>query len=984
LRIPRALNTALTRSARIARTEWPGLLVSIGSGAAVLLWFARGNLVLFIDGFLPFYPIDNLGQLAGAWSDYNGIGTLNVTNIPLTPVIATFAALSSGFGLPLNVVQGLIFGAVEVIAASFMYGFVRRCTFNDPTTARIAAVSAASFYAANPVFLVLYWYLNFPGSAGIFAAAPAIAYFLQRGLKRADSGSFDLVSLLALAVFSIIAAVSGVPYVLSSAIIVAVLIIALLPLSNVVSKAHRKLRLWFILAFGLVVALANAFWLLPEMASVGYVGALATYGPSAASADLAYNSSSASPFAIATYQYFPAWNHWGLWASIYTTSVVFDVLLPSLILGVIAAALLAAKTPNQAYSNSFFPLLCALVFVVLVFALSGSNVDSPFAPLYVGALQSNGVLASFLRGPYLTFGPAYAFVGSILFGSGTGVLARRGQSFLSKRNTPADSAVALSFAPPHRKMRAAVIAIPVVLIVVCSGIFAFPIWTGQTVSDLQYPATPVVPSSTYSTASFLRANLGESSAIVLPATTGYVLENWSNPYLGPPVLPYAGASVLESVIPTLGSSPNFIIPMTFALPSYNSSPTYGHLLQLLGEKYALIDDDAGFNSLTLTSNMTAIRSTLAHADNVTFLQDNGGYTIYQVSNSSSRVMAAQRVVPDNLTADQQIDLSQEYADLANNSTDLSHLGLWSSTAQIAQSQTAGFNISAYWPSPSIRSTRGTGFHFPGWAEVTNLQPLNISVGRYPLVYVWVKPVSNQVVPVIWFSAVPTVREYIGNITAYDRTLNQFFLLSPIQTETEGNGTLYIYNLATQGGVSTLVGGLLNHVMIELQPVGSYYGSLNASVRIGIGSPPFLDTDFNPTTTAIVSQSAYNLAQEAVNEAAPQVSFKEIDPSDYVVSVAGAHHQFVLIFLQTYDGHWQLSLPTGDSAMHFIAQDFANGWVVNVTQSSLSITLSFALETYVTVGWATTLSSFIALPILMVAQRTGVYNRLRSAASKYWP
>lgn len=962
--------------------EWPGAVVGAAFAATLLLWFARGNMILFIDGFYPFGTANSLVQLSGSWSDYNGIGTLNVSNLPLEPYVFLITVLSDVLLLPPNIAQGIVYVGVVLVASIFMYLFVRNNSFHDPSIAKIAATAAALLYGANPVFLVLYWYLNFPGCAGVFAAAPALAYFLHRGLKRAETGLFDFRSLLGIAIFSVVASTSVVPYVAATALIF-VLLMVVFASPLLVDKSRAKAsKARYLVASTVAVVLSNAYWLIPQSFSTGYIGGPNAYSTSGGLADLYYNSTSASPLSVATYWYFPTWNHFGSWTKLYSTSALLEIVIPVLLLSVILFSLLGSKFKDQQYSNRPMLLIFFVAFLGLVFLVSGSNGSNPFSTAYVTVFNSNVLLVPFLRGPYLTFGPALAFVGAILFGYGTSNIAIRARNVIA---VPVKTKGGCSLSPSRfrrRAQRSVFIALPVVIIVLCSGVYSYPIWTGQAVSDLQYPATPVVPPSTNAAASFLRDNLGGSSAIVFPATTGYTLENWTQPYLGPPVLPFSGSSVLENVIPPLGSQPSYIVPMAFALPSYNNSPTYGHLLQLLGEKYALIDNGAGFNSLTPRSNVSAIRWTLDHTTNVSIVSNSSGYSIYQVSNSSPRVNDAKNVIPDNLTSSEEVDISGEYALLANNSTDLSAEGLWSSTAEIAPSPVPGFNISAYWPSPEVRSTRGTGFHYPGWAEVTNLAPLHIDVGRYPLVFVWIKTVSDQVNPVIWFSSMATLKEYIGNITTYDQTLNQFFVPTPIQRVNEDGGTLYVYNLATQDGISALPDGVLNHIMIEVQAVGDYYGSLNASVRLGIGSPPFLDPSFDPSATLIVNESVYNEASRAVTNPAPKLTFSETNPSSYEVHVEGAIHQFVFSLLQTFDSHWSLALPAGDSSTHFVADDFANGWIVNVTASNFSLTIEFDLQPFVVTGWVLTVGALVSITILGALQGFGILGRLVSRVAKW--
>lgn len=974
----------LRSTAHWCRSQWPLIILLLTTSLVIVNWFTRGNYVFFIDSYFPFAPSKNISQMFGAWTDYNGVGTLNVSSLPLVPYIFIIFVLNSVFQIPLQISEATVFVGVALLGTLGMYLLVQELSFIDAKLSRLAAFGAAIMYIASPVNLLLYWYLNFPGDAGIIAVAPLVTFFLLRGVRRSTTTSFDLSSLAAVGIMSLILGTATVPYVVSSAIIVALAVTTAVPR---LLKARRSRRLRSPLTF-VSLALAtlfgvNAYWLVPDGSAIHYITGPNAYDSVTDLLDLQMNSRLASPFSVATLQYFPAFNQWANWAQAYQHSFELSVLLPTLVGGIIVLALLAPKRGRASLRDPTFILGLSVVYLVSVMLISGNNVNSPFANVYVTIFQSYVILAPFLRGPYLSFGPALAFCSAILFGVGLGVLSQwisRVIGGLSRQRPLTPMARSSVAAAPNDKR--------VVLYIVTTGLigalivstYAAPFWNGAVVTDLKYPATPIIPESVFSVAGIINSASIGGPTIVFPASTGYTLENWSSPYLGPPVLPFSGGSVLENVIPPLGAFTNYIVPMAFTLPTYNHSLRYGQILQLLGMKYAVVDNAAGFNQLTIPSNISAIKWTLNHTSAVSYWKEVGQYSIYKVGHAAARVYAPAFIESDNLSLGKRLNISSMYAVTASNTTDLSAQGLWTSTASICHFSNSSFDICAYWPNATVRNTRGTGFHYPGWAEVTNLAPLNVSVGQYPLIYIWVRTVSSQVNPQIWFSGSSKLREYTGNISQYNRTMSQFVLPSPIQVLSYSGGSLFVYNLAGGSGTSELSNGVLNHVMIELQPVGNYSGSLNATVSIALGVPAFLDPGFNGSSSALVGNAYLAVAKEAVVSPPPRLTYDEISPSTYIVHASGSTTQFVVVLEQTFDEGWQIQLPRGATAVHFVANDFANGWIVRSNVSVPEFTLTFGLQRSVTLGTGVSIAVFGGVLLAAIIQKLSIFIHRKNRPS----
>jgi hypothetical protein len=706
---------------------------------------------------------------------------------------------------------------------------------------------------------------------------------------------------------------------------------------------------------------------------------------------LNFNSVLASPFAVLSLLYFPGSNQFASWAAGYRTPGPVLVLLGVLLLAVALTSLLdSVKTGREDRKRPIaVPAGAALLLLTFLF-LFGSNPGSPIASGYLWLFDQSTLLQAFLRSPYLTIGNATAFLMAFLFGEGTavcsGVVARR---LAAEAPTPAEPPVGNAAARFRRRLspRTGLQMTAAVVLVALTMVFAWPSYTGASVTDLDEPASPELPGSAMSLASFLDAHQGDGTTVVLPGSNGLVRENWSSGYLGPPALPFlVGSPVLESFIPPLGSGGNDVVPLALSLPSFNASSGYDHLLQVLGAKFVVVDAAQGGGPPVAPFNLSAINWSLAHQQNVSYVRSFGSYSVYAVNGSAPRIFAPSTLEADSGLFRALAPLSRTFAMGANNSADLSRQGLWSSTTPVARTLASSFEVDAYWPAPNVRSSRGTGFHFPGWPEVTNLPPLGRPIGGDPLVFVNVSG-STEFVPVIWFSTAHTLQEWTGNISAYDRTLNQFFI-PPVFAYSFNNSTStrsYVYDLASLGGGVSLGSPDLNHIMVELQPVGDYWGWMNATVTLDLGGPAFLESSFGPTDT-VFAPPAIAAAVADSSRPGPSVglAFERLDASEYSVQAAATRAPFAVVLLQDYDPHWGITASQGVArTVHFEADGFANGWLIYPTSARPSFRITFSFEPVVLaseVVSTATVAVLVAVPMLLFVRSHLARRRLRKSRS----
>jgi len=113
---------------------------------------------------------------------------------------------------------------------------------------------------------------------------------------------------------------------------------------------------------------------------------------------------------------------------------------------------------------------------------------------------------------------------------------------------------------------------------------------------------------------------------------------------------------------------------------------------------------------------------------------------------------------------------------------------------------------------------------------------------------------------------------------------------------------------------------------------------------------------------IYSKKSLNLKQ--INP--PEISFKKINPTEYLVFVKNAKDPYILEFLEGFSPLWKLSLVGGGdevSDSHFILNGYANGWYIE-KNGSYSMKISFYTQKFFKIGAIISLAT-LALIIVFV-------------------
>lgn len=84
-------------------------------------------------------------------------------------------------------------------------------------------------------------------------------------------------------------------------------------------------------------------------------------------------------------------------------------------------------------------------------------------------------------------------------------------------------------------------------------------------------------------------------------------------------------------------------------------------------------------------------------------------------------------------------------------------------------------------------------------------------------------------------------------------------------------------------------------------------------------------------------------EENIIQKVPTLSYIKISPTRYTIHVEDSRSPFVLVFSSTFSPGWEVVFPDGSKAKnHFLANSYANGWVID-KQGNYDLILNFTLQ-----------------------------------------
>ncbi len=945
------------------RVHWTLLALWGLTILSIISWFHGRQIIVYIDDFPMIGGLSFYKSSVYAWSNLYGLGTINVTNFPLDPIFAYEAITNSLFHIPIGDIERIMFLAIGLTGETGIYFVLYSFGFKNLIASRVSSISAAIVYFFNPVFLDLYWYLNFPGVGFVFAFMPWAIYSILRTFANIRQGKSAQKWIFVTIMFITATSTSEIPYIISVYFLVLMFFIIYVILFR---GLIRRALTTFLEILGGSISL-NAWWLVPEVFVTKYAVGVTGYSTNSDLIDLSANSAKATFYNIFSLRYFIISNSFGKFVVLYSKSVLFSIVLPLTFIISITVAFIMIFLKKK-WLKPVLPITMIVSFLFLTFLLMGNNSENPLSSIISVIFVKFFWTQPILRGPYLSFGAAFAFVYSVLFGLTAGFLA----NLLRFLNIPKSENFPKTTIQKSTATRKIISAIIVIVIVMVPVSYSFEIADGSNVNDLLYPASTNIPPSFYNLTSFLQAH-PNNLTVVLPGGDNLVYENWSNGYLGPQLLQYTGSTpVFQDSLPTLGSSDSLVNSILGFLPSYQTNLDYSNILRATGAKYVIVDQSEKISQYTLPFNLTHIDQTLSSAENLSFVKSFGQYNLYEVKNTEPIVDSFTKWLNCNNSTTYTLNLSEKMGLLSSFRTDNS--SIWQSDISISNISNNSFNVTGYY-----YKNGATGDGYPGWPEVTNLYPLNLSIGNYPIISISVRT-SNNLTPIVSFSGKKMISVNATNYVATIAQFNGAQLLSSMYNPINGV-TNFVYFLGSYQELESRNQEFLNHIMIELQPNSGYVGYTNATISISAGYPDLLSRSFDPSTMSLLPNNIVSQYHDILsNLSSNKVTYNMVSPDNFRVysSSLQMKNYYLIALLQTYSPGWEIS---NSSSMHVLAHfpidGVLNGWLISGLGSNLSFKITFALQQIS--DFSTDISILTVIAMFSSLITCLVYNRRKQRA-----
>ncbi len=701
--------------------------------------------------------------------------------------------------------------------------------------------------------------------------------------------------------------------------------------------------------------LLSSWWLFPLIFEIrNFSSGVSGYSITADLINLNNSSINANFFNIVSLRYFPISNAFAVWSTAYIHNIVFAYVFPILVTILISIGFFSGIiNKGRNYGSYLNPIIYS--YIILFFGLMGTNAENPFSWLYSSIFLNYFWSQPVLRGPYLSFGVAFAFASSVLFAVGGIWIIER--CFFS--NKPIHFFTRL-FSGFHYKINSKMLQVIGVCILLLIPItYDAPVANGSNVNQLYYQASDYIPASFVNLSNFLQENANNKTTVVLPGQFGVIDEKWG--YLGPEILQDASVtSIFQDMIPPVGSPDSPMYSMIGALPSFSTNTNYAKLLQLIGASYLIVDNYSQYSSFSPPFNLTNIQYTVNSQGDLTLVNTFGGYRVYSVGEPNKLISSYDRAISTSQVFACDYNLSLQYGKLASETNN--NTGIFQSDLSVTNVSNTSFNVSGVFFNNS-----STG-KYPGWPEITNLQALRLPIGVYSTINVSVKT-NSYLRPIISFSGNKSI--YVYN-SSFVRTIAQF--VSTQQISESFNNSTGTWNFTFYLGTSSLLNSanqrFLNHIMIELQPVNGYFGPINATISIHAGTPLLFTSKFNVFDTQLVPNNIFSQYKDILDNLRPAIlSYYASNPTSYLISLkpTSSPSYTIISLLRTFSNEWTISSGKNINVLaHFAVDGFMNGWLVRLNSTNtINLNIDFQPQSLSDLSSAITEISVIAISVILI-------------------
>ncbi len=975
-----------------------GELYILLAGIVVFLWL-HGGLVFFWDTILPFHPASDIYFYSFTWNQAIFNGIVEQTNEWLSYFIFFYIFHSLiQFSLPLS--QFILFYSLFTLSGITMYRLIKfLARENINANLFLPALAGALVYMFN-FYADSYLLSDFFPSWFLYSLLPLVILVFYSGMRKSANREAYWLDILYLIVLFEVISVSfwEEPYLIWAVFILFIFILSYIFSEGFMRKREKIISITKFLFISISSIIITGLWYIYPYI-INLFSNLRNISPSGSGNSLiSYHIlitslTSAGPDSfmkalrlLAIYPtYSPAPNPLFVWQSDYllVLSPLNIILFASAI--VFLAAVFFPLTQRGLSNNKILnnKLLYGSISILVFFGLQGVN---PLLRWLIDLL----LLAKF---PYISilYGTNMQFLGfSLIFFYSIAVSKTiLLMSDFSKRENSAkynqksegttnSNVYRLKFARRH------IAIIILVLLIMIIAVYPWYMWTpyATPVYDTGYeqetiPSVVNLPSYVYEMTNFITENANNSNTLILPTSSNFLTMGFNDSSFADdqyPALMFGAPVLFQTQI----ADNNVTSDIQNLI--YNPLVLGNHLSNYLSEldiKFIILNKDfvVGAGNY-FYENITYLQTMLQHQPNILLVRTFGPIQVYENMQNTGIIQMgdAMHFSPAECKPYGELPILRNFTvdglthyllppvtyNITNNGSIILENNRLISTENpvyffnnnpldINESEYHYFSITFKTSSRnvSLYVNTATGFSNDSYGN-SILQPLNLSSNTLsPQLYVnstnyrtYVYPLFGQ--PPMWYSIYNNTHNYTLNRIDLSLSFNKLF--------TNESGSIEITNMS-----------VLKYIN---QNENFYYlaSNLNSSSQVLVQNDIFTNnTSLNKTS----------------------ITYKEINPTKYIVNVMNASGSFVLDFKQNFNSGWDIYINgTKSNDDHFNADIYNNGWLIT-QKGNYTIEIIYAPQHEYNIIADISLSSFILIITLVIAYMSyGYYVKAHKHTLKH--
>ena len=914
-------------SREFSNNDWFYILSLAVLCIAVPIVWLHGRTIYFWDGALPFKPFFDLKYLNYSWDQLNGLGYPDSVD-KFTWILAPYLVF-----LPLTgslwITQSITIFLFLFTASSGMYYFLKHFSLLlERTVHPLFFFFPALLYIAN--YYSVFVYNDFASSLFAYTILPYSTTLTLVILENIG----NLRKVLPLSVlFSLSFEIASSSFTTLTPLIfyfvLAIVGIAAISWHKIKEKSWKINKIYStrgILVLLSVFALTNFWWIsnfiITSSNQYSQSGATSLSGIYVDFTTLgSYPAKWLSTIAIYP-QLFPSvgGNNFP-WIGEYALSeIIFPVIgILFFIVLMFPLATLRRMNSSQIFGFRIKAGLYFLFFFVIFFSLQGINPVNEYIYFFISS--NVPTLLPYLYGTRLPFTRLdIVFFSSILFF--ISIYEIYVGKFTLSTEKPSDSNREKTISKAKVNRRRILLTIIIVLILVVYPWYFYTPGTMQVYNTGHgnIPATVIFPKYFYNLSDYVATHSNGSDILILPLTYDFLSMNFSTGNI------FADDSFPGYLFgaPAISGAENSTLYNTIYNEMMIPSSNFTSLLNNINVKFVLMNTifDQYANGYPSGTNLTTIEDYLSGQTGLKLAGEFGPLILYANKYYEGTVQSGNIYLLNGSLYSKQnyLPLNTYFSSL--NTSFNPNLSGYSEVSY-------NYNGSIELKFPNLTGPLlNNGYFF------SNMVNFSANLSRYHYLEITAQSTNGSCQNGTYFDV--NTKTYLknGNVGIYD--------IKPIGSSTyyQGNSTYHTYTYE-------LFGNILNsNTMLSNTPSLDGNGSLVNRITIGVGwhsysvFPAYLNISkiglaesispganiYSGGNISVTYNAGVNFG--ILNRSSVVISYQENNPTSYTVSVRNSTGAFPLILKQNFNSEWTLQGILGDNYTHFLADNYANGWLIN--------------------------------------------------------